>query len=78
MQKIHKKTILLIDDDPYILQIVQTCLEVFSEWKLAIADSAKKGLEEIFRSKPDAILLDMMMPNIDGFAFLKYSYSQLG
>jgi len=33
---------------------------------------SKKGLEEIFRSKPDAILLDMMMPNIDGFAFLKY------
>ncbi len=72
MQKPYSKTVLLIDDDPYILQIVQTSLEVFSEWKPAIANSAKKGLEAIFRAKPDAILLDMMMPNIDGFTFLKY------
>ncbi len=65
------KTILLIDDEEYMRQIVQTCLELFSEWRTAIAPSGEEGLAAVTNLHPDAILLDMMLPNMDGFAVLK-------
>jgi two-component system alkaline phosphatase synthesis response regulator PhoP len=68
--EVADKTLLVIDDEYIIRQIVQICLENLSNWKATIANSGKEGLAEIARSKPDAILLDMMMPNMDGFTFL--------
>jgi len=64
------KTILLIDDEYMIRQIVAICLENLSNWKTIIAASGKEALDAIAISKPDAILLDMMMPNMDGFTFI--------
>lgn len=69
-QTTSRKTILFIDDEEYILQIVQTCVEVFSEWKPVIANSADEGFAAVLTTKPDAIVLDMMMPNVDGFSFI--------
>ncbi len=65
------KTILLIDDEDCILQIVEACIENFSNWRPAIAASGDEGLAALAKAKPDVILLDMMMPNMDGFTFLK-------
>ncbi|WP_271253007.1 response regulator [Pseudanabaena sp. Chao 1811] len=71
MENTSSKTIVLIDDEEYICQIVKTCVEVFSNWKIITARSAKEGLAAIAITHPDAILLDMLMPNMDGFAVLK-------
>ena len=70
-QQASCKTILLIDDEDYILQIVEACIENFSNWRPALAASGDEGLAAVAKAKPDAILLDMMMPNMDGFTFLK-------
>jgi len=70
-QQASCKTILLIDDEDYILQIVEACIENFSNWRPALAASGDEGLAAAAKAKPDAILLDMMMPNMDGFTFLK-------
>lgn len=70
-QQASSKTILLIDDEDYILQIVEACIENFSNWRPALAASGDEGLAAAAQAKPDAILLDMMMPNMDGFTFLK-------
>ena len=70
-QRASSKTILLIDDEDYILQIVEACIDNFSDWRPVIASSGDKGLAAAAQAKPDAILLDMMMPNMDGFTFLK-------
>ncbi|BBC24408.1 response regulator [Pseudanabaena sp. ABRG5-3] len=71
MKNTSSKTIVLIDDEEYICQIVQTCVEVFSDWKVIAARSGKEGLAAIATAQPDAILLDILMPNMDGFAVLK-------
>jgi len=63
------KTLLCIDDEYIICQIVQICIEDFSNWKIKIATSGQEGLNSILTSKPDAILLDLMMPHMDGFTF---------
>jgi two-component system alkaline phosphatase synthesis response regulator PhoP len=65
------KTVLLIDDEYIIRQIVGICLENFSNWQAIIATSGKEGLAAIARNKPDAILLDLMMPDMDGFTFIE-------
>ncbi len=65
------KNIVLIDDDEYICEVVQFCVEIFSKWKVAIARSGEEGLAAINSVRPDAILLDMQMPKMDGFAVLE-------
>ncbi|HBC41917.1 MAG TPA: hypothetical protein DCZ88_08480 [Pseudanabaena sp.] len=65
------KTLLLIDDEYLIRQIVQVCLENLGNWKTIIATSGKEGLTAIAKTKPDAILLDIMMPDMNGFDFLE-------
>jgi len=66
-----RKTILLIDDEKYICQIVQTCVEIFSDWQPAIAQSGEEGLAAVANLQPDAIVLDVIMPNMDGLTVLK-------
>jgi CheY-like chemotaxis protein len=66
----ESKTILLIDDDDIIRRLVQICLESFANWRIKVATSGREGLIAIAKAKPDAILLDMMMPDMDGFDFV--------
>lgn len=67
----NAKVLLFIDDEPSIRQVVRACLENYSNWHAAIAPSAKAGLAIAAATKPDAILLDVLMPDMDGLAFLK-------
>jgi len=68
------KTILLIDDEADIREVVQMSLELSDfgrEWKAIAAASGNEGLELARQHQPDAILLDVMMPDIDGPTTLK-------
>ncbi|HBC41914.1 MAG TPA: response regulator [Pseudanabaena sp.] len=66
-----QKTILVIDDDYYICDVLRTCLEIFGGCKVITTLHAEEGLDIVTKDQPDAIVLDMLMPNMDGFAFLK-------
>ncbi len=71
MSNAPNKTILLIDDEEYIRLIMEACFESFSNWHSIIVPSCEEGLLAVVNFRPDAILLDMSMPNMDGFDFLK-------
>ncbi|VEP12612.1 Response regulator receiver protein [Hyella patelloides LEGE 07179] len=60
------KTILIIDDDDDIREATQICLEIIGDWKIITASSGREGLQEATNQKPDVILLDVMMPDMDG------------
>lgn len=60
------KRILVIDNEQYIQEITQICLETVAGWKVTIAGSGREGLAKAEREQPDAILLDVMMPDMDG------------
>ena len=64
------KRILLIDDEPDVQRVVQTCLEKLTQWTVIIAASGEEGLLKVIAEQPDVILLDIMMPEIDGYMFL--------
>jgi CheY-like chemotaxis protein len=66
-----KKRILAIDDEPTVRTIVQCCLEDLAGWEVVSVGSGAEGLVEAISNPPDAIVLDMMMPGMDGITFLK-------
>jgi putative two-component system response regulator len=56
--------ILVVDDDPVNLQAISNILK--SEYRLAIAKDGEQALQVAQRVKPDLILMDIVMPNVDG------------
>ncbi|MBR8833382.1 MAG: response regulator [Stigonema ocellatum SAG 48.90 = DSM 106950] len=63
------KTILLMDDEVNVREIVKLCIKDLASWDVLTADSSFKGLEIAELNRPDAILLDISMRG--SFMFLK-------
>ncbi|HEV2214927.1 MAG TPA: response regulator [Terracidiphilus sp.] len=58
--------ILIIDDEDDIREIAAMSLETIAGWEVMVANSGAQGLTRASTYKPDAILLDVMMPGMDG------------
>ena len=65
------KRILIVDDEQDIREATQICLEVLGEWEVMTASSGKEGLIKAAAEQPDVILLDVMMPDMDGLTTLQ-------
>jgi two-component system alkaline phosphatase synthesis response regulator PhoP len=65
-----KKRILLVDDEPDFCSIVQGQLEK-EGFEVELAYNGVEGLEKTYANPPDAIVLDVMMPEKDGYAVCK-------
>jgi DNA-binding response OmpR family regulator len=61
-----KTTIVTADDDPQLLRLVARNLE-FEGYEVLTASDGQQALEQIERNSPDLVLLDVMMPRMDGF-----------
>ena len=61
-----QKRILIIDDSDLIRMIVKVSLEGSADWEVLTAASASEGLATAAAERPDAILLDVEMPDMDG------------
>ena len=60
------KRVLIIDDEKNLCTVIQACLELLGGWITLVATSSKEGLILAQTEHPDAILLDVMMPDMDG------------
>lgn len=60
------KKVLVIDDEDGIREIIQICLEAAAGWDVLTAASGSEGLTTAQAEQPDVILLDVMMPDMDG------------
>src|SRR5215469_15918949 len=58
--------ILIIDDEDDIREVAAMSLETIAGWEVMVANSGAQGLTRAASYKPDAILLDVMMPGMDG------------
>jgi CheY-like chemotaxis protein len=71
------RRILIIDDEDDIRQVAALSLETVAGWDVVLANSGKQGIERASVEQPDAILLDVMMPEMDGpTTFLKLKANQ--
>lgn len=66
-----QRHILLIDDEDDIREVTAVSLETVAGWQVSSARSGVDGIELAKRAVPDAILLDVMMPEQDGPATLR-------
>jgi CheY-like chemotaxis protein len=60
------RRILLVEDEDDIREVAQACLELTRGWEVHTASSGLQGLELALDVQPDAVLLDVMMPDLDG------------
>lgn len=58
--------VLIIDDEDDIREVASLTLEATAGWQISSASSGAEGIEKARQFKPDAILLDVMMPGMDG------------
>lgn len=61
-----KKKILLVDDEKDIVEIVTYRLEA-SGYEVIFASNGQEALNKAYREKPDLIILDLMLPKMDGY-----------
>jgi CheY-like chemotaxis protein len=64
------KKLLIVDDDPNIPDMVHQLLED-GDYQIAAAPDGLVALDMIKENKPDAVLLDLMMPRLDGFGLIE-------
>ncbi|WP_204164947.1 response regulator transcription factor [Rhodococcus oxybenzonivorans] len=62
--------VLVVDDEPNILELLSVSLR-FQGFEVAIASSGAAGLDTARTFRPDAVILDVMMPGMDGFGMLQ-------
>lgn len=67
--------ILVVDDDPYILMSLEFLMKK-SGYEVMIARNGTEALELINGQQPALVLLDVMMPDVDGYAICQYIKSQ--
>ena len=60
------RRILIIDDEDDIREVAALSLEAVAGWKITTACCAADGIRDAIEQKPDAILMDVMMPAMDG------------
>lgn len=70
METKKTQTVLIVDDTPANIDVLTEALQPLNV-KVAVATSGEKGLRVVNSLKPDLILLDVMMPGIDGFETCK-------
>ena len=65
-KNVTNKKILIVDDDPYILMSLDFLMKK-NKFEVFVARNGNEALEQIKTNQPDLILLDIMMPDVDGY-----------
>lgn len=73
-----KKRLLIIDDTDSFCNLVKMNLELDGEFAVDVATRGKKGIELAEKLKPDLIILDIIMPDMDGISVLKVLREHMG
>lgn len=66
-----KSNLLLVDDEPGVRESVQAYLEDSDEFNVKVASNANEAWDFLQRETPDLVISDVMMPQVDGYQFLK-------
>jgi CheY-like chemotaxis protein len=66
----RQKRILVVDDDPLVAQLIQQQIADTDRFKVVVAQSGKEALQKIERKHPDTMIIDVVMPDMDGIELI--------
>ncbi len=64
------RRIAIVEDHPHVRQLIRRILQAQGNYTIYEAEDGRAGVELVTREKPDLVILDLMMPEMDGFAVL--------
>lgn len=67
----QKFKILVVDDDPDIIEAITTVLESVDEYDVRVARDGVECMQAVKEDAPDLLILDLLMPRMDGFAVVR-------
>ncbi len=67
MTEVH---VLIVEDDVFLADIYKKKFEM-ENFKVTVSDNGEKGLNDIKKKNPDVVLLDILLPKLDGFGVLE-------
>jgi two-component system OmpR family response regulator len=71
LKREHLQTILYVDDEPDVREVVELSLGLAPQLQVHTCDSGHSALQKLPQLRPDLLLLDVMMPGLDGPATFK-------
>jgi CheY-like chemotaxis protein len=60
------RSAVVVDDEPDIREIARLALETVAGWRVTLGSGGSEAVELVAREQPDVVLLDVMMPDLDG------------
>jgi diguanylate cyclase (GGDEF)-like protein len=69
--QLRQASIMMVDDEPITMEVVQTFLEDAGYRKFILVEDSTRAMGELRERRPDVLLLDVVMPEVDGFDILQ-------
>lgn len=66
-----RRKVLVVDDDPFIRTLLVAWLQEVG-YSVLTAGDGQQALEQVHRERPDIVLLDLMMPRLDGYGVARW------
>lgn len=64
-------TVLIVDDDPDLLQALTDALELLGNYTVVSATDGIQALERFYETRPDCMIIDVKMPGLDGYQLVR-------
>lgn len=65
------KKVLVIDDNPTIVELIKYAVNLQGTYQVIVAYDAAQGLERVYAEQPDCVIIDVKMPRMDGYQLVR-------
>lgn len=65
------KTVLVIDDNPTIVELIKYAVNLQGQYNVIVAYDGVQGLERVYADSPDCVIVDVKMPRMDGYQLVR-------
>jgi DNA-binding response OmpR family regulator len=66
-----QKKVLVIDDNPTIVELIRHAVRMQGKYDVVVAYDGEQGLEQFYNERPDCVIVDVRMPNLDGYQVVR-------
>jgi len=68
---VPQKKVLVIDDNPTIVELIRHAVRMQGKYDVVVAYDGEQGLEQFYNERPDCVIVDVRMQNLDGYQVVR-------